>query len=63
MGPLWFANIQPHPTDVLDLTSLTVAEFRELVPPFEAALQAHMTAWQTWPGPPLHQWGIWRAHF
>jgi Helix-turn-helix of DDE superfamily endonuclease len=28
------------------LTSLTVAEFRELVPPFEAAFQAHMTAWR-----------------
>jgi hypothetical protein len=46
MGTLRFANIQPHPTEVLDLTSLTVAEFRELVPPFEAAFQAHMTAWR-----------------
>jgi hypothetical protein len=31
---------------VLDLTSLTVEEFRELVPPSEAAFQAHMAAWR-----------------
>ena len=31
---------------MLDLTSLTVEEFRELVPPFEAAFQAHMAAWR-----------------
>jgi hypothetical protein len=28
------------------LTSLTVAEFQPLVPPFEAAFQAHMAAWR-----------------
>jgi hypothetical protein len=28
------------------LTSLTVAEFRSLVPPFEAAFQAHMAHWR-----------------
>jgi hypothetical protein len=42
MGTLRFADIQTRPTEVLDLTSLTVEEFRELVLPFEAAFQAHM---------------------
>jgi hypothetical protein len=31
---------------VLDLTSLTLDEFRQLVAPFETAFQAHMTAWR-----------------
>ena len=31
---------------MLDLTSLTVDEFRQLVPPFEAALQAHKADWR-----------------
>jgi hypothetical protein len=31
---------------VLDLTRLTVAEFREVVPPCEAACQAPLTAWR-----------------
>jgi hypothetical protein len=44
METLRFADIQTRPTEVLDLTSLTVEEFRELVPPFEAAFQAHMAA-------------------
>jgi hypothetical protein len=30
----------------LDLTSLTRDEFQQLVPPFEAAFQAHMAAWR-----------------
>jgi hypothetical protein len=46
MGTLRFADIQPRPTEVLDLTSLTVEEFRELVLPFEAAFQAHMAEWR-----------------
>ena len=46
MGNLRFAEIQARPTEFLDLTSLTVQEFRELVPPFEAAFQAHMTHWR-----------------
>src|SRR5918993_4397232 len=44
MGSLRFLDIQTRPTEVLDLTSLTVDEFRQLVPPFEAAFQAHMAA-------------------
>ena len=32
--------------EFLDLTSLTLAEFQQLVSPFEAAFQAHMAAWR-----------------
>jgi hypothetical protein len=46
MGTLRFADLQTRPTEALDLTSLTVEEFLELVPPFEAAFQAHMAAWR-----------------
>jgi Helix-turn-helix of DDE superfamily endonuclease len=46
MGTLRFADIQTRPTEVLDLTSLTVEELRELVLPFEAAFQAHMAEWR-----------------
>ena len=46
MGALQFADLQARPTEVLDLTSLTVEEFRQLVPPFETAFQAHMAAWR-----------------
>jgi hypothetical protein len=46
MGTLRFANLQTRPTELLDLTSLTVEEFQQLVPPFEAAFQAHMAEWR-----------------
>jgi hypothetical protein len=46
MGSLRFIDIQTCPTEVLDLTSLTVDEFRQLVPPFEAAFQAQMAQWR-----------------
>jgi hypothetical protein len=46
MGSLRFADLQTRPTEILDLTSLTLAEFQPLVPPFEAAFQAHMTDWR-----------------
>jgi Helix-turn-helix of DDE superfamily endonuclease len=46
MGTLRFTDLQTRPTEVLDLTSLTVDEFRQLVPPFEAAFQAHMADWR-----------------
>jgi Helix-turn-helix of DDE superfamily endonuclease len=46
MGSIRFADLQTRPTEVLDLTSLTVDEFRQLVSPFEAAFQTHMTAWR-----------------
>jgi len=39
-------DLQSRPTAILDLTSVTPDEFQYLVPPFEAALQAHMAAWR-----------------
>ncbi len=38
--------MQSRPTEFLDFTSLTLDEFQQLVPPFEAAFQAHMAAWR-----------------
>jgi hypothetical protein len=46
MGTLCFADLRTRPTEVLDLPSLTVSEFAPLVPPFEAAFQAHMARWR-----------------
>ena len=46
MGTLRFADLQTRPMEVLDLTSLTVDEFHQLVPPFEAAFQSHMAHWR-----------------
>jgi hypothetical protein len=46
MGSLRFADLQTRPTEVLDLTSLTLEECQQLVPPFEAAFQAHMAHWR-----------------
>jgi DDE superfamily endonuclease len=46
MGTLRFADLQTRPTALLDLTSLTVEEFQQLVPPFKAAFQAHVAAWR-----------------
>ena len=41
MGTLRFADLQTRPTELLDLASLTRKEFQSLVPPVEAAGQAH----------------------
>jgi Helix-turn-helix of DDE superfamily endonuclease len=46
MGTLRFTDLRTRPTEVLDLTSLTVNEFEQLAPPFEAAFQAHMALWR-----------------
>jgi hypothetical protein len=46
MAHLQFTDVQDRPTEFLDLTSLTLDEFQQLVPPFEAAFQAHMAAWR-----------------
>ncbi|HYV30458.1 MAG TPA: transposase family protein, partial [Candidatus Binatia bacterium] len=46
MGSLRFTDIQSRPTEVLDVTRLTVDEFRQVVPPFEATFQAHMAQWR-----------------
>src|SRR4029450_13709932 len=42
MARLRFADVQSRPTEFLDFTSLTLDEFHQLVPSFEAAFQAHM---------------------
>ena len=46
MGPLRFTDLRTRPLEVLDLTSLTLDEFRRLVPAFEAAFQAPMAQWR-----------------
>jgi Helix-turn-helix of DDE superfamily endonuclease len=46
MAHVQFTDIQDRPTEFLDVTSLTLDEFQQLVPPFEAAFQAHMAAWR-----------------
>jgi hypothetical protein len=46
MAGLRFADLQSRPMEFLDLTSLTLDEFQQLVPPFEAAFQARMAAWR-----------------
>ena len=46
MAGLRFLDLRSRPTEFLDLTSLTLDEFQQLVPPFEAAFQAHMAAWR-----------------
>src|ERR671932_484731 len=45
MAHVQFTDVQDRPTEFLDLTSLTLDEFQQLVLPFEAAFQAHMAAW------------------
>src|SRR5215216_3629886 len=46
MAGVRFADLQSRPTEFLDFTSLTLDEFQQLVPSFEAAFQAHMAAWR-----------------
>jgi hypothetical protein len=46
MASIRFADMQSRPTEFLDFTSLILDEFQQLVPPFEAAFQAHMAAWR-----------------
>src|SRR6266849_10436649 len=46
MASVRFTDVQVRPTEFLDLTSLTLDEFQQLIPPFEAAFQAHMAAWR-----------------
>jgi hypothetical protein len=46
MASVRFADMQSRPVEFLDFTSLTLDEFQQLVPPFEAAFQAHMAAWR-----------------
>jgi hypothetical protein len=46
MAAVRFSDVQSRPTEFLDLTSLTPDEFEQLIPPFEAAFQAHMAQWR-----------------
>src|SRR2546422_6406554 len=46
MAGLRFIVLQARPLEFLDFTSLTLDEFQQLVPPFEAAFHARMTAWR-----------------
>src|SRR5207253_9790082 len=46
MASVRFTDVQARPTEFLDFTSLTLDEFQQLVPPFEAAFHAHMAAWR-----------------
>src|SRR5215472_12177058 len=45
MARVRFIDVQARPTEFLDVTSLTLDEFQQLLPPFEAAFQAHMATW------------------
>src|SRR5262247_3446489 len=46
MAGLRFTELQSRPMEFLDFTSLTLDEFQQLVPPFEAAFLAHMAVWR-----------------
>ena len=46
MAGLRFIELQSRPLEFLDFTSVTLDEFQQLVPPFEAAFHAHMAAWR-----------------
>src|SRR6516164_7454330 len=46
MAHVQFADLQSRPTEFLDFTSVTLDEFQQLVPPFEAVFQDHMAAWR-----------------
>ena len=46
MADFGFVDQQSRPTEFLDFTSLTLEEFHQLVPLFEAAFQAHMRVWR-----------------
>jgi hypothetical protein len=46
MAALRFTELQSRPLEFLDFTSVTLDEFQQLVPPFEAAFHARMAAWR-----------------
>ena len=46
MAGVRFADLRSRPMEFLDFTSVTLEEFQQLVPPFEAAFHARMTAWR-----------------
>ncbi len=46
MAGLRFTELQSRPLEFLDFTSVTLDEFQQLVPPFEAAFHGRMAAWR-----------------
>jgi hypothetical protein len=56
MAGVRFTDLQSRPLAFLDFTSLTLAEFQQLVPPFETAFQARMTAWRMDGKPRTARW-------
>src|SRR5713226_8298881 len=46
MAGVRFTDLQSRPMEFLDFTSVTLDEFQQLVPPFEAAFHARMAAWR-----------------
>jgi hypothetical protein len=46
MAGLRFTELQSRPLEFLDFTSVTLDEFQQRVPPFEAAFHARMAAWR-----------------
>ncbi len=46
MAGLRFTELQSRPIEFLDFTSLTLDEFQQMVPSFEAAFHARMAAWR-----------------
>src|SRR5687768_12601732 len=46
MAGIRFTELQSRPMEFLDFTSLTLDEFQQLVPSFEAAFHAQMAAWR-----------------
>jgi hypothetical protein len=52
MAPLQFTDVQDRPTEFLDLTSLTLDEFQQLIPSFEVAFHARMAVWRLDGKPP-----------
>ena len=44
MAGLRFTELQSRSLEFLDFTSVTLDEFQQLVPPFEAVFQARMAA-------------------
>src|SRR5437867_1791393 len=46
MAGVRFTELQSRPLEFLDFTSVTLDEFPQLVPPFEAAFQSRMAVWR-----------------
>ena len=44
MAGVLFTDLQSHPMEFLDFTSLTLNEFQQLALPFETAFQTRMAA-------------------